>query len=112
MGSFCPVAGKRHLHRCYSFAELLQETAVKSLHHSCRSELHVCPRFLAAQTIRSPDWSELRISLPEYFRLPDGFISIAVFTISSKPSRFRCPPSCTKQQIRSNRTTSACLDER
>ncbi len=24
---------------CYSFAELLQETAVKSLHHSCRSEL-------------------------------------------------------------------------
>ena len=38
-GSFCPVAGKRHLHRCYSFAELLQETAVKSLHHSCRSEL-------------------------------------------------------------------------
>src|SRR6185295_20200914 len=39
MGSFCPVAGKRHLHRCYSFAELLQETAVKSLHHSCRSEL-------------------------------------------------------------------------
>jgi len=34
-------SGKRHLHRCYSFAELLQETAVKSLHHSCRSELHV-----------------------------------------------------------------------
>src|SRR6201988_2032690 len=35
------------------------------------------PRFPVAQTIRSPEWSELRISLPEYFRLPDGFISIA-----------------------------------
>jgi hypothetical protein len=43
------------------------------------------PRFPVAQTIRSPDRSELRISLPMYFRLPDGFISIAIFTISSKP---------------------------
>jgi hypothetical protein len=32
----------------------------KSLRHSCRSELHVRPRFPAAQTIRSPDRSELR----------------------------------------------------
>ena len=32
----------------------------KSLRHSCRSELHVLPRFPAAQTIRSPDRSELR----------------------------------------------------
>ena len=32
----------------------------KSLRHSCRSELHVRPRFPAAQTIRSPDRSESR----------------------------------------------------
>src|SRR5712691_4548477 len=51
------------------------------------------PRFPVAQTIRSPDRSELRISLPEYFRLPDGFISIATLTISSKPSRAWCRPS-------------------
>ena len=68
MGSFRPVAGKRHLHRYYSFAEQLQETAVKSLHHSCRSELHVNPWFPTAQTIRSPDQNDLRMSLSEYFR--------------------------------------------
>jgi hypothetical protein len=44
------------------------------------------PRLPVAQTIRSPDWSELRISLPEYFRLPDGFISTAIRTISARPA--------------------------
>src|SRR5215469_8655713 len=36
---FRPTAGRRHLHRHYNFAELLVETAVNSLHDSCRSEL-------------------------------------------------------------------------
>src|SRR5215813_4786354 len=53
---------------------------------TARSLTSYAPRFPAAQTIRSPDRSELRISLPEYFRLPDGFISIAIRTISPKPS--------------------------
>src|SRR5260370_38741621 len=39
-GSFCPDAGNRNPHRYCSFAELTEETAVKSLRHSCRSELH------------------------------------------------------------------------
>src|SRR5215831_8157476 len=65
------------------------------------------PRFPAAQTIRSPDRSELRISLPEYFRLPDGFISIANRTISSRPSSSRCRSRLTSLQIRLNRSTSA-----
>ena len=30
-----------------------------ALRHSCRSELHVLPRFPVAQTIRSPDYDEL-----------------------------------------------------
>src|SRR5947209_19862732 len=38
-GSFCPDAGNRNPHRYCSFAELTEETAVKSLRHSCRSEL-------------------------------------------------------------------------
>src|SRR3989338_521502 len=37
--SFCPFAGNRNPHRYCSFAELTVETAVKSLRHSCRSEL-------------------------------------------------------------------------
>ena len=32
MGSFRPVAGKRHLHRYYNFTELTAETAPRSLH--------------------------------------------------------------------------------
>ena len=35
----CPIAGNRHLHRYYNFTELTVETASRSLHHSCRSEL-------------------------------------------------------------------------
>src|SRR5262245_10747753 len=38
-GSFRPAAGSRHLHRHYNLAEPLAETALHSLHHSCRSEL-------------------------------------------------------------------------
>src|SRR5260370_3529749 len=38
-GSFRPDAGNRNPHRYCSFAELTEETAVKSLRHSCRSEL-------------------------------------------------------------------------
>ena len=38
-GSFCPVAGRGHLYPHFNFAEFLVETAPKSLHHSCGSEL-------------------------------------------------------------------------
>src|SRR5207302_11396981 len=38
-GSFCHDAGNRNPHRYCSFAERTEETAVKSLRHSCRSEL-------------------------------------------------------------------------
>src|ERR1700749_3803536 len=38
-GSFRLAAGTRHLHRDCNFTELLVETALKSLRHSCRSEL-------------------------------------------------------------------------
>src|ERR1700730_7434918 len=39
MGSFRPIVGTLHLHREYNFTEPLVETALKSLRHSCRSEL-------------------------------------------------------------------------
>ena len=39
MGSFRPDAGNAHLHARYNFAESLVETALKSLHLSCGSEL-------------------------------------------------------------------------
>src|SRR5205823_14388670 len=38
IGSFRHTAGRRHLHRHYNFAELIVDTAVNSLHDSCRSE--------------------------------------------------------------------------
>ena len=38
-GSFRLVAGKSHLHDYYSFTESLVETVIRSLRHSCRSEL-------------------------------------------------------------------------
>src|SRR5437763_16701152 len=38
-GSFRLVAGMLHLHNNYSFTESLVETVVRSLHHSCSSEL-------------------------------------------------------------------------
>ena len=38
-GSFCPVAGTLYLHRDCNFTGSLVETAPKSLHHSCGSEL-------------------------------------------------------------------------
>ena len=50
------------------------------------------------------------MSLSEYFRRPDGFMSIAVRTIRTKPLRSRCFPSPIQPQTWSNRTTSACLD--
>lgn len=34
MGSFRPVANKRHLHRYFNFTELLIKTVPKSLNHS------------------------------------------------------------------------------
>ena len=39
MGSFRPIVGSLHLHRQYNFTEPLVETALKSLRHSCRSNL-------------------------------------------------------------------------
>src|SRR3954470_5971627 len=39
MGSFRLTAGTPHLHGEFNFAELVLETAGKSLRHSCRSEL-------------------------------------------------------------------------
>src|SRR5437764_1823240 len=71
-GSSLLVAGYRHIHRYYKFAVPLVKTSPRLLRHSCRSELHVLPQFPAAQTIRSPERSESRISLPKYFRLPCG----------------------------------------
>src|SRR5207253_166688 len=38
-GSFRLAAGMLHLHNNYSFTESLVETVVRSLRHSCRSEL-------------------------------------------------------------------------
>ena len=38
-GSFRPVAGNGHLHPYFNFTGLPVETALKSLHHSCGSEL-------------------------------------------------------------------------
>ena len=38
-GSFRLVAGMSHLHDNYSFTESLVETVIRSLRHSCRSEL-------------------------------------------------------------------------
>ena len=74
MGSFRLAAGMWHLHHNYNFTGSVVETVHQSLRLSCRSELHVYPRFPVAQTIPSPDRNELIISLPKYFRLPDGFI--------------------------------------
>ena len=54
LGSFRPSAGNEHLYSYCNFAESPVETAPKSLRHSCRSELHVDPLLLGAQTIPSP----------------------------------------------------------
>jgi hypothetical protein len=43
MGSFRPAAGNPCLHGSHNFAESLVETALSSLRHSCRSELHALP---------------------------------------------------------------------
>src|SRR5437588_10665721 len=59
MGSFRLAAGTRHLHRDCNFTELLVETALKSLRHSCRSELRVFSRYPRAQTIPSPHLAPL-----------------------------------------------------
>src|SRR5437588_8930246 len=59
MGSFRLAAGTRHLHRDCNFTELLVETALKSLRHSCRSELRVISRHPRAQTIPSPHQAPL-----------------------------------------------------
>ena len=111
MGSFRLAAGTPHLHSDFNFTESRVETVGPALRLSCRSELHVIPRFPAAQTIRSPDRSELRITLPKYFRFPDGFISIASRTICSKPSRSRCFSMLTNSQILANLSKSACFDD-
>jgi hypothetical protein len=52
--------GRPHLHSQCNFAESLVETAPKSLHHSCRSELRVVPLFPAAQTMPSAQCLEDR----------------------------------------------------
>src|SRR6266446_4812598 len=54
-----------HLHNNYSFTESLVETVIRSLRHSCRSELHVLPQFPVAQTIPSPGPTELSISIQD-----------------------------------------------
>ena len=43
--------------------------------------------------------------------MPDGFISIASRTISSRPSSSRCLPEFTDSQILANLSKSACLDD-
>src|SRR3989338_6288374 len=42
LGSFRLTALNRHLHRYCIFTELVPETVLQSLHHSCASELHLC----------------------------------------------------------------------
>src|ERR1700728_3527417 len=49
--------------------------------------------------------------MPKYFRLPDGFISIANLTIISKPSISRCSPSLISSQTLANLSKSFCLDD-
>jgi hypothetical protein len=46
-----------------------------------------------------------------YLRLPDGFISIAIRTISSRPFRRRCCSARTNSQIPANLSKSVCLDD-
>src|SRR5436190_5466645 len=57
--SFRLSAATPHLHSDFNFTESRVETVGPALRHSCRSELHVLPRFPVAQTIRSPDHDEL-----------------------------------------------------
>src|SRR5262245_31081392 len=111
MGSFRLAAGRGYLHPQYNFAESLVETAGMLLCHSCRSELHVIPRFPVAQTIPSPEPSDPSMSLLEYFRFPDGFIFIARSTIVRRPRGSWWLPVKTNWQIRSNLTTSSCFAE-
>ena len=51
MGSFCPIAGNRHLHRYYNFTEPPVETAPRSLRLSCGSELFFFPVVVMTEDI-------------------------------------------------------------
>ena len=75
------------------------ETALKSLHHSCRSELHVDPRLLAAQTIRSPDRSELS----SRFRVDCILISNGSGPASYGASRIAPSRDLTPESLRGSR---------
>ena len=57
MGSFRPAAGTQHLHWDYNFTELLVETAPRSLHDSCRSEL---ARIRAGRNLPDKEFRYLR----------------------------------------------------
>ena len=78
MGSFRPAAGNPCLHGSHNFAESLVETALSSLRHSCRSELHALP------VARGVDYTFIslrgfrlfhRIDLGEHKSIPGFFLS-------------------------------------
>src|SRR6185295_12030151 len=75
MGSFRPIVGSLHLHRQYNFTEPLVETALKSLRHSCGSEL--TRQGISLDVVTSP-WRAMARSF-----LPHSGCRHAVRTISS-----------------------------
>src|SRR2546427_1236087 len=85
MGSFRPAAGNPCLHGSHNFAESLVETALSSLRHSCRSELHAFP------VARGVDYTF--ISTRGYFFLPVELISAAIVAIRLNPLSVKCSPA-------------------
>src|SRR5712692_9100318 len=91
MGSFRPAAGNPCLHGSHNFAESLVETALSSLRHSCRSELHALPVARGVDyTFISPRGMRL-LPLSRYRRVavPMDLVSPPEGTASGLPSRSR-----------------------
>src|SRR5438094_480737 len=101
MGSFRPAAGNPCLHGSHNFAESLVETALSSLRHSCRSELHAFP------VARGVDYTF--ISIRGYFFLPVELISAAIVAIRLNPASARCSPRFIISQITVKMSKSRCL---
>src|SRR5712692_2169829 len=101
MGSFRPAAGNPCLHGSHNFAESLVETALSSLRHSCRSELHALP------VARGVDYTF--ISIRGYFFLPVGLISAAITAIRLNPLRVKCSRRSIISQTFAKISKSCCL---
>src|SRR2546427_11755463 len=101
MGSFRPAAGNPCLHGSHTFAESLVETALSSLRHSCRSELHAFP------VARGVDYTF--ISTRGYFFLPVELISAAIVAIRLNPLSVKCSPRLIISQIAARCSKSRCL---